>query len=644
VNIFNIMPKDIFSINTESKKTNFHRDRKMQWVEDAYIAGSDHHDYLTSNFNFSKLKIIFLISALIFISLLVRLVQLQIVHGQEYRVAAEENRIRIKDIKAPRGIIYDRLGNTLVHNIPNFTLTFTPADLPKNQDEKNALIDLLSTTIGVPKSEIEKIISDKPSDSYLSYTLYDHIQYDKAIQLRVTTSNYSGVSLDVGTFREYQAGLNFSHLLGYLGKSTPQELLDHPSYAYDDYIGKTGIESYYENLLKGTNGKKEIEVDSFGKESKIINKTEPKTGTNLTLTIDKELQDTLGDALEKTISSSKSITGAAAVAIDVNTGELLALVSSPSFDNNKLTVGLSQAEYNDLINNPKKPLFDRFASGEYPSGSTIKPLIALAGLQEGVITPSTTVMSTGGIRIDKWFFPDWKAGGHGLTDVRKALAESVNTFFYMVGGGYENVQGLGVKKITDYLRLFGLGQPSGLDLPNEASGFLPSMEWKEKVKKEKWYIGDTYHLSIGQGDLLVTPLQVANYTAAIANGGTLYKPHLIKSMTDVDGKTTITQPEIIRSNFIGSPNYQVVREGLRQGVLSGSSTGLRDLPFSSAAKTGTAQYGDNKTHAWFTAFAPYENPTIAITVIVEGGGEGHLTALPVAKQGLLNWFSRNPIP
>jgi penicillin-binding protein 2 len=250
-------------------------------------------------------------------------------------------------------------------------------------------------------------------------------------------------------------------------------------------------------------------------------------------------------------------------------------------------------------------------------------------------------MSTGGIKIGSWFFPDWKAGGHGLTDVRKALAESVNTFFYAVGGGYGDIQGLGIDRLKKYAELFGLNHQLGIDLPGEASGFIPSKVWKESVKKEQWYIGDTYHLSIGQGDLLVTPLQVSSYMAAVANGGILFKPQIVNKITDASGNLVKElKPEVIRENFIKPEYLQVVREGLRQAVTAGSSRALADLPFTSAGKTGTAQFGnENKTHAWFTAFAPYENPEIVITVIVEGGGQGNELALPIAKQALQWWFS-----
>jgi len=284
-------------------------------------------------------------------------------------------------------------------------------------------------------------------------------------------------------------------------------------------------------------------------------------------------------------------------------------------------------------------LFNRAISGEYPSGSTIKPVIAAAALEEGVITENTTVRSVGGITIGQWNFPDWRVGGHGIVDVRRAIAESVNTFFYYIGGGYQDFRGLGVDKIMKYGKLFGLDSQTGVDLAGEASGFLPTEEWKEKVKGEKWYIGDTYHLAIGQGDLLVTPLQVAAYTSAFANGGTLYRPHFVKRiLSGSDQALKEVSIEPVRENFIDSHNIEIVRQGLRQSVTDGSSRRLQSVPVAVAGKTGTAQWSSKyPPHAWFTGFAPYDNPELVITILVEQGGEGSDTAVPIAED-YLKWY------
>jgi penicillin-binding protein 2 len=281
-------------------------------------------------------------------------------------------------------------------------------------------------------------------------------------------------------------------------------------------------------------------------------------------------------------------------------------------------------------------------SGEFPSGSTIKPIFAAGALQEKVITEVTSFLSTGGLRIGEWFFPDWKTGGHGVIDVKKAIANSVNTFFYYIGGGYGDFKGLGVSGLVKYARLFGLGEPTGIDLPGERAGFVPTADWKEQIKKEPWYIGDTYHFAIGQGDVLVTPLQVANYTAAIANGGILYEPHLVSKILGEDNKIIEEiKPVVIRRDFIDTANLKIVRAGMRETVTLGSARSLNALPVSVAGKTGTAQWSTKKSpHAWFIGFAPYDNPQVAIMVLVEEGVEGSTIAVPIAKD-ILNWYFSN---
>jgi len=640
--------KDPFFLQGEVKdikdKT-IKRHTQGNWIDDSLPGDSDEKNYLSLVFDFRKLKWFLYFTIAMFLLMVVRIGYLQIARGDEYRAAAEQNRVRIVSQKAPRGIIYDRNNTMLVHNIPNFYLEIIPADLPENQGTLNSITNRVSEILEINPDELTTLMNSAPKFSYQPYLIKEHIDYNKALLLNIESTGWPGFNLKTSAIRKYTTSPSISHILGYTGKISPEELeiytQDNTKYSFDDYIGKTGIEYQYEEELKGLNGKKQIEVDSLGKESKIITEEDSQPGNNIILTIDFELQEKLSELLENKVNNPESITGAAAVAINPNTGEILALVSSPLYDNNTFARGIKSEEYQSLLEDPKKPLFNRAISGEYPSGSTIKPLIAAAALQENIINSQTTFNSTGGIQIDKWFFPDWKAGGHGSTDVIKAIAESVNTFFYTIGGGYDKFTGLGVDRIKYYAQLFGLNDKLGIDIPAEASGFLPTKEWKVEVKGERWYIGDTYHLAIGQGDLLVTPLQIATYTAAIANGGTLYQPHLVKEITDSHNNSTKKiQPKIIRSNFINSQHIQTVQQGLRQSVLSGSSRLLGDLPFTTAGKTGTAQFGNQeKTHAWYSGYAPYKNPEIVVTVLVEAGGEGHAVALPIAKEALKQWFS-----
>jgi len=301
------------------------------------------------------------------------------------------------------------------------------------------------------------------------------------------------------------------------------------------------------------------------------------------------------------------------------------LLSFPTYDNNSLN---DEQFWQKLSTDKNSPLINRAIAGLYPSGSIIKPVIALGALEEGLIDNETTVLSTGGIKIGKWFFPDWKPSGHGRVNLVDALSWSVNTFFYYIGGGYEGFEGLGPEKINFYLKSVGLGEKTGIDLPNEKAGFVPSKEWKEKTRNEPWYIGDTYNLSIGQGDLLVTPLQVANYTAAIANGGTLFEPSILKDSS-----------KIIKEKIFKKENIDLVKLGLRAVVTRGSAQSLSSLGISVAGKTGTAQVEGASPHAWFTGFAPYPNPQIVITVLIENGGKGSNLAVKITKEILQYYFN-----
>ncbi|MFH1610932.1 MAG: penicillin-binding transpeptidase domain-containing protein, partial [Patescibacteria group bacterium] len=324
--------------------------------------------------------------------------------------------------------------------------------------------------------------------------------------------------------------------------------------------------------------------------------------------------------------------------------EILAMVSCPTYDNNYFTNTLKNSEeITQLITNEKQPLFNRAIQGEYPPGSIFKLVVGAAGLEEGIINRNTRFLSVGGISIGQWFFPDWKGGGHGSTDITKAIAESVNTFFYYTGGGYQDeFGGLGLNRITDYAERFGYGKEQNIDLPGEAKGFLPDQIWKQEVTGRPWYIGDTYHLSIGQGDIIVTPLQIASVTSYFANNGVLYKPHLVKERIDYRNTKYEVKPEIIKKDIIGQNHTDSIRQGLRDAVIYGSAVYLSDLPVVVAGKTGTAQVGgDKEAHAWFTGFAPYDNPNIVITVLVENGEEGSRIAVPVAKEVLRWYFSNN---
>ena len=575
-----------------------------------------------------------------------RTAYLQISQGQYFSEVADGNRIRVIDIKAPRGVIYDRHQNLLVENVPSLSLAVIPVDLPQEQEVLLQVAqEIAKVTAGNP-DEIFTILDSLSPYSFQPVSLKDNLTQDEAIMTEILNSKYPGVILRSSSLRNYLITENqqsLSHLLGYIGKINQQDLRTYldQGYLIDDYVGKAGVELQYETLLKGVNGRQQMEVDATGNTKEVLAFQSPVSGKNLILTIDAELQAIAEESLKRVLSSHNKQRGAV-VAMDPNSGEILAMVSLPTFDNNAFSRGLSGEEFAALVNDPDRPLFSRAISGSYPSGSTFKMIVAAAALEEGVVTPSTGFNSVGGLAVGSWFFPDWKAGGHGWTNLAKALSESVNTFFYMIGGGYNDFIGLGVDRIAQYAKMFGVSEKLGIDLPNEASGFFPSKDWKESVKNERWYVGDTYNLSIGQGDILVTPLQVAAWTAVFANGGTLYKPYVVKEILNSDN-TVISEvdPQVLNQDFIAAENVAAVNRGLRQAVTSGSAVRLSTLPIAAAAKTGTAQWSSKDApHGWLTAYAPYDQPQIVVTVLVEEGEGGTTTATPVAYD-ILNWWANH---
>ena len=622
------------------------RNRSFE-VDSFSVTGSDlRNNPLNLFLNHSRINIYLLILIAGIVLLAGRTAFLQLYQGEHYRAVAEGNRIRLRDSKAIRGIIYDRNMVQLVENSPSFSLAAIPVDLPKDPQVRQAMVQEIFNITDKPIEETARLLfPEKPIYSYQPIVIAENLQGDQAVLTRILSSKYNGLVLKIDSTRHYllsSTTQSFSHILGYQGKIEESKLdfYLNQGYLFDDQIGKTGLEFNYEKDLKGINGIEQVEVEASGKAKEILASQKPISGNNLLLSLDSRLQIVAETSLRRILSLTKKKKGSVIV-MNPNNGEILALVSWPAFNNNDFVRGLSQEKFQQLINDPNLPLFNRAVSGEYPPGSTFKIIVGSAALQEKVANENTGFNSSGGIYYNNsWFFPDWKAGGHGWTNIVKALAESVNTYFYIVGGGYQDFKGLGPALLQQYGEKFGLGHVTGIDLPNEATGFLPTEEWKEEVKDEMWYIGDTYHFAIGQGFVLSTPLQVALWTSIIANDGKLIKPHIVKNILDSKNNLiTEIKPEIFDLNFLSQENNNIIKKGLRQAVLTGSARGLQGLPITVAAKTGTAQWSSVKLpQAWITAFAPYENPEIVVTVLVEEGGEGSSVALPVARD-ILDWWA-----
>ncbi len=442
--------------------------------------------------------------------------------------------------------------------------------------------------------------------------------------------------------RDYVEGKVFAHVLGFVGEASKEDLarLSDLGVRGGDKVGKANLELVDEQFLRGQPGERLIEVDTFGHQFRTLSEKTAVSGNSLVLTIDATLQKAVFDALSEGIEKSKAV-GGAAVVQEVQTGEILSLVSLPSFEPNLFSTGISESDYQSLLSNPQKPLFNRAISGSYPPGSTFKLVTATAALEEGVITPSKTIDDKGSISVGSFVFKGWAPGGLGPVNLTTAIAKSSDIYFYTVGGGYGSQPGVGVEKLAEWARRLGLGAETLVDLTRETSGLVPDEAWKLQNRGEPWYIGNTYHMSIGQGDILVTPLQLNNLVAAIANGGTLFRPFLLKEVRDGQGSVLRrTTPEVLRSNVASPETLSLVRQGMRAAASPGGTAyPVYDFKLAVAGKTGTSEVGKGeKTHAWFTCFAPYESPEIAVTVFLEEGGEGSDDAAPVVRQILEHYF------
>ena len=470
----------------------------------------------------------------------------------------------------------------------------------------------------------------------------------EVLEIQSRPDDFPGVTVTEAGRRDYLLGALASHALGYVGRPSRDDLASRAGIRPSDTIGKSGLELSYEETLRGRPGEKLLEVNATGEaqRERFIVKAEP--GRDVLLELDGRLQRFAVETLARHLAALGKRAGAL-VMVDPRDGAVRALASYPAFDPNRFGRATAERELERLLADAGKPFFDRAIAGGYPSGSTIKPILAVAALEEGIIDPERRIFDPGYISVPNPFDPskptiykDWKE--LGWVDMRRALALSANVYFYTIGGGYRDIQGLGIERMKTWLGRFGWGRLLGVDLPGEYGGLIPDPENKKTIRPKDpiWRIGDTYITAIGQGDLQATPLQLAVSAAAIANGGTLWRPRVARAVLDEAGATlTEMPPEALATNLAKPESLRVVREGMRLAVTAGSAVALGELPVAAAGKTGTAQTGVyGRNHGWFTGFAPYEDPEIVITVLVEDGTGGTTDAVPIAKEILYYYFTQ----
>ena len=573
------------------------------------------------------------------IILLSRLWFLQILNGDDYRQKSENNRVRIRPILAARGMILDRFGKVMVDNRPAF-------DVFLLREDAGNLKEAIKNVSGVIKTRPEDIETSLRRESPIRpVRIKRDIDRETLATLLTNRLDLPGITVSIEPKRSYPYGNLGSHLFGHIGEVTEKQLSigSYTDYRMGSLIGKSGLELKYETYLKGVDGGKYVEIDASGRELSILKEVDSYPGNNLVTTIDLELQKAAEEAFKDKAG--------AVVAMDPRNGEVLAMISSPAFNPDMFSGPLDSEEWNLLINNPLKPLQNRAIQGQYPPGSTYKTIVAAAALEEGVITKDTAFQCNGSYRFGNRNYRCWKSDGHGSVSLHRAIVESCDTYFYQVG------LKLGIDKIAEYSRKFGLGQPTGIELSDEKSGIVPDRAWKQKRFGTPWFEGETLSCAIGQGFNLVTPIQLLTAYAALTNGGDVYQPHLAKAIVGPDGKVLRTLLPEARKKLILSPEtVELLKAGL-QGVVNepgGTARSARLDDIKVGGKTGTTQVvamradqrvkGEDLTywfrdHAWFASFAPVEDPRIALVVFIEHSGySGGHAAAPVAGKILKSFF------
>ncbi|MDP9246273.1 MAG: penicillin-binding protein 2 [Chloroflexota bacterium] len=564
--------------------------------------------------------------------LTVRLWDLQVVQGAHYRSLAEENRLLRLPVPADRGVIVDRSGKILVRNIPGFAVSVVPVDLPKAREAEVVL--RIAQLVGRDGAEAMKVVADQRArNPYEPVKISTKpVSRDVALLLTERADAYPGMRIDAESIRQYVEGPLYSPIIGYTGPVTEDEVtqLRDQGYLPTDQIGRTGLEWEYEQYLRGTYGWREIERDASQREIKTLAQTPPQPGGNVVLTIDDRLQHILATELEAGVAADKFTQGVA-VAMNPQNGEVLAMVSTPAYDNNMFVRGITQAELDKLNNDDRHPLVNKAVGEIYPPGSTFKMVTGLSALTAGTATRNTIVnVSSNVITVSGFRFYDWRA--HGTLDFVNGFAHSSDIYFYSLAGGsgMSSVQGVGPEAIAKYGRMLGFGAPTGIDLPGEAAGIMPDPEWKQRTFDEPWTIGNTYHEAIGQGYVAVTPLQLLNAYASVANGGTVFAPHLLKEVDDAQGNPTFVKtPQVVRKLEMKPDDLRLIREAARRVVTIGHAymPGLK-LPI--AGKTGTAEFGSSTGkdsagrnllgfHNWFVSFMPKQDntdPTAEIAMVI----------------------------
>jgi penicillin-binding protein 2 len=548
---------------------------------------------------------------------------LQVLEGGHFRDASDKNRIRVRPIAAPRGILYDRNGMPLVDNRPAFTLSLMPRELPRDTATRDAVLGRLAALLLLPYQELADAVARVSADSYLPVRIRRGLTLEDMAKVEEWKLELPGVIVEVEPQRTYPSSRFAAHLLGYVREASDEQL-KQGRYRRGDMVGQSGLERLLDEFLRGRDGGQQIEVDALGRPVRVVQQTEPHPGAEVVTTIDRRVQEAAEAAMDGKAGS--------VVVMDPRTGDVLATVSTPAFEIDRFTGTIDRAAWLRVIQDPDHPLLNRSVQSQYAPGSIFKIVVAAAGLQEGTVTPADRIHCDGEFHLGAWTFKDWKEEGHGWVDTRRAIAQSCNVFFYQAG------LKVGGEAIARYARAFGFGKATGIDLGAEKVGLIPGPRIRRK--KASWQAGDVVNMSIGQGQVLVTPMQVARFMAAVANGGVLWKPRLVQRIERPDRGVVWSDAGQVTGHVELSPAvWAFLREALWAVVNDGGTGGGARIPgLDVAGKTGTAQtIKDSRAdrgedHAWFASFAPARDPEVVVIVVVERGGKGGQVAAPIARK------------
>lgn len=583
-----------------------------------------------------RLDVIKWIIFLIFTVLVCRLGYLQVLRGEHYLLLADNNRIKILPIKASRGIFYDRNGIPLVTERPSFNVEVDTYFHPLS----DSTIIKLSKILGMKTDEVLHKVNRHAEVALMPVVIKSDVDSETLIQIEENTHDFKGIEVKAQPVRNYIYGNLAAHVIGYVGEIGESELKSKKKDGYraSDVVGKFGLEKVFDRYIRGTVGAKRIEVDVNGLPVKILNETQPKPGNNLELTLDYFIQQATEKAIDKRLSYLRSklhkkANAAAAVVMNPNTGEIIAMASRPAFNPNLFNGGISKKNWNVLIDNPYSPMENRAISGEYPPGSIFKIITGTAALELEKVTLEEKILDTG----KHWLIPKGNAGGEALgwISFHEALTKSDNVYFYEIGNR------VGIDNLERYARLFGLGNITGIELSGEAKGLVANRHYKEETYKERWYLSETFDAAIGQGFQLITPLQAAMIISEVANGGYRYRPFLVRKIVSPGGRVIKTiLPGQIGQVDISESSLAAIRNALYGVTLPGGTAAsvFENFPVSVAGKTGTAENPHGDDHGWFIAYAPYKDPQVVVAVVVENGGYGVQSAAPIAKDILAAIF------